>query len=420
MVALYAPKLRRVLCRVALLPAVALMVAGCGSEPPPELTPTRMPPPMTRVRLGPPRRQAVVTVQGKCQIVDVASQRLLRSENELSGALFTVRGEELDLDGRPLGSSHATIVSHPGGTVLIGRQPYRGTIHVVAASGKVLLVNVLNVEDYVASVVGGELYRHWHLECYKAQAIAARTYVLYQMAHRSAARPYDVTNSPASSQVYAGIEDETERGREAAEATRGIVLTYDDGGGKAKLFEAFYHSTCAGRTVPAWALWPKSPRIEPLSGVECSYCTQSPGYRWTRRFGARLLAERLRRTVPGMTRFDKITEAFVLSAETTKPGRKPEVTADGRVLKVSFRDTKRLRWAVPIDWFRRCLPSDQKLLSRRFSVALEKGDIVIHGRGNGHGVGMCQWGAQEQATRGRPAEAILQFYYPGSRLARVY
>jgi stage II sporulation protein D (peptidoglycan lytic transglycosylase) len=410
MVASHGPKLRCALCRFALLSAVALMVAGCGSETTPELAATRMPAPMVRVRLGPPRQEAVITVQGKCQVYDLASRRLLRSEDELSGALFTVRGEGLDLDGRPLGSPHVTIVAHAGGTILVDRQPYRGNIHVVAASGKVLLVNVLNVEDYVASVVGGELYRKWHIECHKAQAIAARTYALYQMAHRSAARAYDVTDSPASSQAYKGIESETEVTREAAAATRGIVLTYD-AGGTAKLFEAFYHSTCGGRTVSAWDRWPKVPRIEPLSGIPCPYCTASPHHRWSLSMGSQLLARKLRSLDSKLKGMQDVVKVWVSDRH---------LTPDGRVRAVWITDDRGGSWQIASKAFKKCFPDATRFLSSRFSLTLEGGNVVVHGRGYGHAIGMCQWGAQGQATKGRRAEAILHFYYPGSRLARVY
>jgi len=210
--------------------------------------------------------------------------------------------------------------------------------------------------------------------------------------------------------VYGGIASETDKSQVAAAETRGVVLAWDDNGTE-RILEALYHSTCGGATVPVQYVWPDGKPVGPLSGVTCSYCSDSPGYRWTLKMGAAALAEQMGRSVPGMSKLGKIVKADVLALERTR---------DGRVLKVSIYSDDELRWPVPVKAFKSCFPPTARFMSDRFDVSVGSGEVVVEGRGFGHGVGMCQYGAQKQALMGRRAEGILNFYYPGSRLARVY
>ena len=133
------------------------------------------------------------------------------------------------------------------------------------------------LEDYVASVVGGELPGNFRAEAFRTQAVAARTYVLHRMLHNN--RPdWDVSAGPAS-QVYAGLKNETSRTRRAQRSTRGEVLVWSNHG-QDEIICTFYSSTCGGGTQAAWDVKEGFEKIDPLAGVKIDLCQDSPRYTW--------------------------------------------------------------------------------------------------------------------------------------------
>ena len=155
----------------------------------------------------------------------------------------------------------------------LGKSRFRGTLDVVKdASWKVSAVNTLDVESYLYGVLHNEVSSWWPMEALKAQAIAARSYALYQAAVNQSAE-YDV-KSGTSSQVYRGSATERFRTKAAVDQTAGEVLTYES-----KVFPAYFHAVCAGQTAAADELWKIN--LPPLAGrVGCGFCKISPHYYW--------------------------------------------------------------------------------------------------------------------------------------------
>ncbi|MGZ9584760.1 SpoIID/LytB domain-containing protein [Paenibacillus marinisediminis] len=123
---------------------------------------------------------------------------------------------------------------------------YRGMMEVGAHNGELSLVNELPLEQYLVSVVGGEVYTSWPLEALKAQAVAARTFALYQNGKFEIANVVDTTLS----QAYYGVEKEHPRVKEAVEATEGMVLMQDG-----KLIESIFNSNAGGITADPSEVW---------------------------------------------------------------------------------------------------------------------------------------------------------------------
>lgn len=401
------PSVRLAACLMAALVAV---LGGCTGESTTAPVVTRAETPTIRVKIGDSLPQARVTVRDKYQIRDLGTRRVLSAGDSLPAAVFATAGSTLSLDGRPLGTHQVTVVPRQSGSIVVAGQAYRGNLCVFADAGKVTLVNCLDLEDYLAGVVGAELIKGWCLETHKAQAIAARSFALYHMKNPGAKALFDVTDAPGRSQAYRGLAGETETSRRAIEATCGIVLTTDEAGAE-RIFEAFYHSTCDGRTVPAYTLWPQAPRIRPLGGVECPWCAKSPGYQWSRRVSTQAMARQLQPQDAKLKDMKNIVKAWIA---------KDGLAADGSVKGVWITPDRGGSYLIKTSAFKDCFPAGQKILSDRFSVSVVGGEVVVNGRGHGHAVGMCQYGAEEMADQGRRAEEILGFYYPGSVLAKVY
>jgi stage II sporulation protein D len=203
-------------------------------------------------------------------------------------------------------------------------------------------------------------------------------------------RAYDV-DATVLSQVYHGVSGEAASTRRAVEDTDGKVLTY-----RGKVIEAYFHSTCGGRTEDGRSLW--GGELDYLSTVKDPYCEAAPDFFWIYRISPRDLGAKL-----GMA---AITEVQI-------EGR----AKGGRALKLSFLAGAKSK-TLDGDAVRRAV-GYAKLKSTLFHVSAENGKFVFKGSGSGHGVGMCQWGARTQAEQGRSYRDILKFYFPEADLDRI-
>jgi stage II sporulation protein D (peptidoglycan lytic transglycosylase) len=269
-----------------------------------------------------------------------------------------------------------------------------GLVHLVRRGKGFLVINRVDVEEYVKGVVPSEVNSTWHPEMLKAQAVAARTYALYQQM-LSATREYDVA-ATVQDQVYRGKQGIDAGILRAVEDTRGLVVTYQD----APIYAAF-SSTAAGLTEDAMNVWSKE--YPYLKGVECPFDLMSPYYQWKSSFKIDTLEQNLR-----LQGFPVGTIATLTPLSFSRGGRvaKLRVLHSGGELVLRGEE---LRKAVGYT----IIPSTQ------FAIESIGRDVVLSGFGAGHAVGMCQWGAKELAELGYPFSTILQYYYPGTELQNM-
>lgn len=269
-----------------------------------------------------------------------------------------------------------------------------GLIQLVRRGKGLLVINQVDLEEYVKGVVPAEVNSAWHPEMLKVQAVAARTYALYQ--HMlSTARDYDVAAS-IQDQVYRGRHGMDARVVEAVESTRGLVVTYQN----APIYAAF-SSTAAGITEDAVVVWSKD--LPYLKGVECPFDIESPYYQWKASFKIDTLEKNLR-----AQGFSVGTIATLAPLAYSRAGR----VATLRILHSKGELILRgedLRKAVGYT----VVPSTQ------FTIESIGQDVVLTGYGAGHAVGLCQWGAKELAELGYSFSSILRYYYPGTEIQNV-
>jgi stage II sporulation protein D len=269
--------------------------------------------------------------------------------------------------------------------------PVTGLVHLVRKGKGFLVINQADLEEYVKGVVPSEVNSSWHPEMLKAQAVAARTYALYQQM-LSAARDYDVV-ATVQDQVYKGKSGVDAAVSRAVDETRGLVLTYQN----APIYAAF-SSTAAGLTEDAVNVWSKD--YPYLKGVECPFDLESPYYHWRASFRLDKLEQSLRH------------QGFAVGAITSIEPL--SFSRGGRVAKLRVIHSEGelvlrgedLRKSVGYS----IVPSTQ------FTIDAVGQDIVLSGYGAGHAVGMCQWGAKELAQLGYLFPTILSYYYPGTEL----
>jgi stage II sporulation protein D len=275
--------------------------------------------------------------------------------------------------------------------VQVNGKTYRGWVEIRKQGAGLLVINDLDVEDYLQGVVASEIPHDWKYEALKAQAVAARTYALYQK-RQSGHRAYHIFATVAS-QVYIGRKGERPRAAQAVQDTRGVVIEYHG-----EVIPAFYHSSCGGHTENAYELWGID---EPyLRGVDCE-CQEISRYGlWEKRIGRMQVIKALRQMGYAVS---GILDMHIKG-----------ITPAGRVREVVI-STPQGKTYVPAESLRAAL-GNTLIPSVFFELEMEGAEAVFSGRGMGHGVGLCQWGAEEMAEKGHNFEAILSHYYPGTGL----
>jgi stage II sporulation protein D len=283
---------------------------------------------------------------------------------------------------------------------------YRGRVRFVRqGANKMVVVNVVPLEDYVASVVDGEMPAAFPEAARQAQAIVARTYVLFQTQATHASPSYDVY-ATTRSQNYLGFQyrgrdgrrysAESASSRRTAEQTAGLVCLCDG-----KLFCAYYTAVCGGQTASGSAVFDDP--VAALGAVPCEGCQDAELYRWTQELPAAEASDIVKRyfTAHGK-RFDGLASI-----------RRVARTLNVHEPSFEMSDGKRRYRLSAID-VRRLFPSS--IHSFQFDARISEGQLVIEGRGHGHGVGLCQWGARGMARDGAGPLEIIRHYYPGAEV----
>ena len=318
----------------------------------------------------------------------------------------------------------------------VGPRRYRGRLQLIPQGNQLQVVNHVPLETYLPSVVGSEMPASWPLEALQAQAVAARTYALKA---RKPAAAFDVQATTAS-QVYKGVEAETPSTRAAVQATRGLVLTYNNA-----LIDAVFHSSSGGSTESSGDLWPR--QLPYLVSVP-DFDQDSPVRDWR----LPLNQAKLRQAFP------ELGGALGIEVIATTPtGRVRQARVVGPSGQLALTGAQlRSRLGLKSTWVRfelvptataQAEPVPQASVATRLQNAFQHDSatgapptllpppplpaftlptpatkapevvqLVAVGRGFGHGVGMSQWGALAMAQRGDSFESILRHYYRGTSL----
>jgi stage II sporulation protein D len=235
---------------------------------------------------------------------------------------------------------------------------YRGKLEIKPAHGELLMIVTMDLETAVASVVAAESPPGAPMEALKAQAVAARSFLVAGgMRHRDFAF-CDTTHC----QFLRAPPDATSPAVQAANATRGLVLAYHD-----QAFAAMYSASCGGRTHSLEELGMRV-RDYPYFAVACSFCRRHPE-KWATRIS--------------------------------------ETDAQG----LALTEKSRLNLARKLGW--KALPSNS------YSTRKDESSVLLEGTGAGHGLGLCQRGGADMARNGSSFTEILRHYYPNTELKQM-
>lgn len=384
--------------------------------------------PQVRIRL---ETGTAAEISGETEWLAGIHRRGLRPARIGSGRSWVLRAGEGGVlriaDGDYVRELADTLYAHPapgtGGSLVVDGKPYRGEILAFARDGELFVLNAIDLESYLLGVVPLEIgaQNPARYEALKAQAVAARSYTLASLG-RWRRDGYDL-KATVEDQVYGGRDAEHERCTEAVEATRGVLATFD----RAPIV-AYYSSTSGGHTASPEEVWdrPGPPYLQAVrdktSRVPDSFCAISPVYRWEESWSIeefeRILEANLPRQVREWTR------------EKYGSFRDLEIRSRSRSKRVSELALRFERGTVvlggdPIRWTLRRTDGGglRSTLLERVAVRREGGrpaEVKITGRGYGHGVGLCQYGAMGMAEAGYDYTQILRFYYRGTELRKYY
>jgi stage II sporulation protein D len=323
-------------------------------------------------------------------VLEAAGPVRITDENGMAWTISVAAGG-LEQDGHAVRGP--VVLEGPGPLGVDGRR-FRGGLSIGQTERGLAVVNEVGLEDYVAGCVAREIPSSWQPETLRTQAVIARTFALHAMQHRED-QPWDVVAS-TDEQVYGGLDAETTASVEAARDTLGEYLAFD---GRPLL--AAFHAAAGGRTAAASEIWSQPlPYLQsqPVEGEE-----DSPYTYWRAEISRDELAAAL--AVIG-EQVGEIEDMKVV--ERTESGRAARLSVRGRDATVDVRASA-LRDAL----------GSARIRSTLFDVRPLADGFAFVGSGQGHGVGLSQWGARAMVARGARHSEVLARFYPGSTLRRM-
>lgn len=255
---------------------------------------------------------------------------------------------------------------------------------------KFILINKLSLEEYLYGVVVKEIGSKAPIEAIKAQAIAARTYTLTHMGMYSM-YGFDMTDG-SSNQVYGGYNAENEKVNSAVDATRGLVMFYED-----KPIQAFYFSSSGGRTENCENVWTK--KIPYLVSVLDEYELNRGPRTWSVYLTGDEISKILKKR--------GIEVGEILDIVTTKRAPSNRVLELQIIGSISTQTFTKNNVRTPFN-----------LKSQLFWIYKENDTYHFYGKGYGHAVGLSQIGAMAMADAGFDYSEILKHYFSGINIKK--
>lgn len=333
------------------------------------------------------------------------------------GNVFTLTQNEdnllLEINGMKFISSQFIFSSRNNSDdVNLGGKVYHDKIKFTPASDKINIINVISLEDYVKGVLPKEMpigNGYENFEALKAVAICIRTYAM-QKIHNSK-KEFDIYTDERD-QVYGGADSETQISNLAVDETQNMILTYNG-----ETAQIFYHSTCGGETEAASNVF-QGQGFAYMNGVKDGTppnCSISPRFKWAENYSKESFVKRI--VSAGLLSDSNYTINDVKILSRFPSGRVNE-------LQIQLQDSNNSEKLVSLvgNSIRTIIRNSDNsaiLRSTLFDIETTADSIDISGRGNGHGVGLCQWGAIYQSQNNINYKIILDFYFPGTEVTQL-
>jgi len=293
-----------------------------------------------------------------------------------------------------------------------------GEMRLHATEEGIDLVMSVGMESYLPGVIAKELYPSWTPAAYRAQAIAARSYATVESDRWEGRRHYDMVAGQLS-QAWIGATDNA-KANDAVRQTRGQVLVESG-----SVVPAYYSSACGGRPANAFGTVTDNPHHDIPSvstgdgaARKDGCCGSSSAASWKVVIPVSAIVTRLRAWGAANGRSDLAKLDGLARVEAA------DRNAAGRPVAMRLRPARGADLQIQAEDFRRAINAagDAKtsIKSCDCEVVIQGANATITGRGFGHGVGMCQHGAEAMGRAGRDERAILGRYYPKASIVRAW
>ena len=312
---------------------------------------------------------------------------------------ISIKDGSVFLNSKPINTNHPIRINAFDGHIKHDHEDYLGTFYLVFNDKIIYLINRVELEDYIYSVLRSESWPGWPLEVNKVFAIACRSYVIKKVLEsRNSKKPFHIKNTNHH-QTYRGVR-QNHIHKQAVDETAGIFLGYNQ-----QPIAAMFDCCCGGvvtANIDGKACGVDFKKAPYLARKEvCTFCKKCKIYNWGFELPLSEFEHRFATLVPGLKELTNITVAQQDKAGLNHRlslhcGNKVEIVEDKKLYKL-FKEVK----------------------SSAYTITKKKGSLVIKGRGYGHHLGLCQWGAWQMVKSGWHHKRILHFYYPGTTFMQL-
>ena len=429
--------------------------------------------PILRVGIFLNQTEANISGDGTFKIYNLKSNNLISKEhNKIVKLLPHDKGIEVMGKGVYSGPIKIIPVGNTKIIVIVNGQKYRyrGNIEIDIDKehGKLNIINIIGIEEYLYGVLKKEISPRWPAEALKAQAVAARTFAIFNM-NKYIDKGYNICAS-TNSQAYGGVNHEDPLTNKAVDETRGVIITY-----KGKPINAVYHSDSGGYTENSENVWGSFlPYLRSVKSI-FEEKVSPPHHTWTCSINEKDLSKKLQKQ--GYNINSVISIEPVKKSETGRISELAFIVDNNKVINMKANDFRSLMGADLIrstlfnikavgkglniakdiedkeeiedeeeqkesmkeileqkkDWTIKELlelmkrnkeEKEEKKEEKKLTVEIMESNIpltfIFSGSGNGHGVGMSQWGAYGMTLQGSRYQDILKYYYQGTNIVKKY
>ena len=341
----------------------------------------------------------VINITSKCgfKLYDDKTKKIIDQKKPTAEIRLSLKADKMYINGQP---SHmkALILKPVSKHFSLESTDYDGYVLVIQNKGRWYVVNILDSEDYVFSVLKTEGWPGWPLEVYKVFAIAVRTYVMYHYFESKKLKlPYHIRNTNYH-QTYRGVHS-CPLIKQAVSETRGIILTHAN-----KPILAMFDACCGG-VIPARIEgvvdFIKAPYL--ARPYPCTFCKSFKIFSWRNEYTLHELRDLLQEG----------HASILYDIHDIKVHQKDKA---GLVKTIVTKTKNKQTVAFVSSLFSKLLKNIKSLF---YSIEKQDDKIIVKGKGYGHHLGLCQWGAREMVRQGWDSYDILDFYYPGVEFHRI-
>jgi len=429
--------------------------------------------PVLRVGIFLNQTEVNIGGDGAFKIYNLKSNSLVSEErNKIVKLLPHNKGIEILEKGVYSGPIKITPVGSTKIMVVFNGQKYRFRgdieIDIDKEHRKLNVINIIGIEEYLYGVLKKEISPHWPKEALKAQAVAARTFAIFNV-NKYIDKGYNICAS-TNSQAYGGVNHEDPLTNKAIDETRGVIMTY-----KGKPINAVYHSDSGGYTEDSENVWGSF--LPYLRSVESKFeeKVSPPHHTWSYSINEKDLTEKLQKQgykINSVVFIEPVkksetgrTSELVFTAENNNVinmktndfrsligaelirstlfnieaiGRESNITEDTEdkkeiegkeVQEESIKEVLEQKEDWTIKELLELMKKNKQEREKKKEEIVPKVEIaklktpltfLFSGSGNGHGVGMSQWGAYGMALQGSGYQDILKYYYQGINIIKKY